>query len=117
MLVENMFNMIFPWFITTVRTYREQSVHYVEIALELLDTLNRVRMRHICEADSLQSILSPLLYIFGAWVLMEYLPQSDTKSLDDFTPCEKCDKIGKEFRLNTFTHSIGPRSFRTTQLV
>lgn len=105
MLVENMFNMIFPWFITTIRTYREQSVHYIEIALKLLDMLNRVRMRHICEADSLQSILSPLLYIFGTWVFMEYLPQSDTKSLDDFIPSEKCDKIGKEF-VSKHLHSL-----------
>ena len=97
MLVENMFNRIFHWFMGTVKPYREQAIKYVEVSIQLLDTLMKLRLRHICEADSLQSILSLLLYMMGAWVLVEYLPNIDAKPLDDFVTPEKCEQIGKDF--------------------
>ena len=97
MLVENMFNRIFNWFMGTVKSYRHQAIQYVEIALQLLDTLVRLRLRHICEADSLQSILSLMLYMFGAWVLAEFLPHIDAKSINDFRASEQCEKIGRSF--------------------
>ena len=97
MLVENMFNRIFHWFMDTVKPYRVQAIKYVEVALQLLDTLMKLRQRHICEADSLQSILSLLLYMMGAWILVEFVPQIDTKSLDNFMASEKCEQVGKDF--------------------
>ena len=97
MLVENMFNRIFHWFMGTVKTHKDQAVQYVEVALQLLDALVKVRQRHICEADSLQSILSLLLYMFGAWVLVEYLPHIDAKSIDDFNASERCEELGQDF--------------------
>ena len=97
MLIENMLNRIFHWFMGTVKPYREQAIKYIEVALQLLDTLMRLRQRHICEADSLQSILSLLLYMMGAWVLVEYLPNIETKSLDGFVASESCERIGKDF--------------------
>ena len=105
MLVENMFNRIFHWFMATVKSFRDQAIQYIEIALRLLDMLVDFRMKHVCEADSLQSILSLLLYIFGAWVLVEYLPHIDVKSIDDFTASERCEEIGKDF-VSKHLHSL-----------
>ena len=97
MLIENMLNRIFHWFMSTVKPYREQAIKYVEVSLQLLDTLMRLRQYHICEADSLQSILSLLLYMMGAWILVEYLPKIETKSVDNFIASESCERIGKDF--------------------
>lgn len=106
MVVENMLNRIFHWFMATVKNFREQAVQYIEIALQLLDTLVQFRVKHICEADSLQSILSLLLYIFGAWVVVEYLPHiDDTTSIDDFVASNKCEEIGMDF-VRKHLHSL-----------
>ena len=77
-------------------------VRYMDIALTMLDILIQLRKRHKCEGDSVQSILSALLYFFASWLQTAYqtsLYQS-LCTIDKYIGPSECEALGKKLVTN-----------------
>lgn len=105
--LENFLHRLVPWSRgaslyhigdTPTRDY----VRYMDIALSMLDVLVRLRRSHKCEGDSVQSILSALLYFFASWLQTSYqasLYQS-LCTIDKYVGPPDCEALGRRLVTN-----------------
>lgn len=105
--LENFLHRLVPWSRgaslyhigdTPTRDY----VRYMDIALSMLDILIQLRQRHSCEGDSVQSILSALLYLLASWLQTAYqasLYQS-LCTIDKYIGPSECEELGRRLVSN-----------------
>lgn len=101
--LENFLHRLVPWSRgaslyhigdTPTRDY----VRYMDIALNMLDILIELRQRHKCEGDSVQSILSALLYFFASWLQTSYQASLYISlcTIDVYIGPKECEELGKK---------------------
>ena len=105
--LENFLHRLVPWSRgvslyhigdTPTRDY----VRYMDIALNMLDILIQLRHEHKCEGDSVQSILSALLYFFASWLQTSYQASlyESLCSIDNYIGPNDCEILGKKLVTN-----------------
>lgn len=101
--LENFLHRLVPWSRgaslyhigdTPTRDY----VQYMDIALNMLDILILLREKHKCEGDSVQSILSALLYFFASWIQTSYQESLYISlcTIDKYIGPTECEVLGKK---------------------
>jgi Fem-1 family protein b len=105
--LENFLHRLVPWSRgaslyhigdTPTRDY----VRYMDIALNMLDILIELREMHKCEGDSVQSVLSALLYFFASWLQTSYQASLYTSlcTIDKYIGPDDCEILGKKLVTN-----------------
>lgn len=100
--LENFLHRLVPWsqgasIYHIGDTPTQDYVKYMDIALTMLDILVQLQQKHKCEGDSVQSILSALLYFFACWLQSSYqasLYQS-LCTIDMYIGPKECEELGK----------------------
>ena len=111
LILDNFLHKLVPWS-RGVTFYNESvankgSIRYMKIALAMLDILVELRTRHRCEGDSLQSILSALLYFFASWLQCDYQNSlyKYLRTVDMYIGTEECEELGRRF-VSNHLHSL-----------
>ena len=101
--LENFLHRLVPWsrgasFYHIGDTPSRDYVKYMDIALSMLDILIRLRQVHKCEGDSIQSILSALLYFFASWLQSSYQASLYTSlcTIDKYIGPKECETLGNK---------------------
>lgn len=105
--LENFLHRLVPWSRgaslyhigdTPTRDY----VRYMDIALNMLDILILLRKKHKCEGDSVQSILSALLYFFASWLQTSYQDSlyESLCTIDVYIGPKECEELGRRLVTN-----------------
>lgn len=111
LILDNFLHKLVPWS-RGVTFYNESvankgSIRYMKIALAMLDILVEYHIHHRCEGDSLQSILSALLYFFASWLQCDYQNSlyKRLRTVDMYIGTDECEELGKRFVTNHL-HSL-----------
>lgn len=105
--LESFLHRLVPWsrgasFYTMSDPPTSDHVRYMELALCMLDVLMKVQSMHRCEGDSIQSILSALLYFLACWLQSTY--QSSLyqclRTIDTYIGPTECEELGKRLVVN-----------------
>lgn len=105
--LENFLHRLVPWSRgaslyhigdTPTRDY----VRYMDIALNMLDILIELRAIHKCEGDSVQSVLSALLYFFASWMQTSYQTSLYTSlcTIEQYIGPDECEALGRKLVVN-----------------
>lgn len=78
-----------------------QDFECVQIGMKALDVLNTLQKTHKCEAGSLQTVLSFLIYLIAAWLCYDYeMQQSDHANadveVDSYVGPQMCEELGRK---------------------
>ena len=105
--LENFLHRLVPWsrgasFYHIGDTHAKDYVRYMDIALQMLDLLVQLRQIHQCEGNSVQSILSALLYFFASWLQTSYQESLYTSlcTIDQYIGPPDCEELGKKMVTN-----------------
>lgn len=105
--LESFLHRLVPWsrgasFYTMRDPPTRDYVRYMDLALCMLDVLMKVQRMHKCEGDSIQSILSALLYFLACWLQSTY--QSSLyeclRTIDMYIGPNECEELGKRLVTN-----------------
>ena len=77
-------------------------VRYMDLALCMLDVLVKTQKVHRCEGDSIQSILSALLYFLACWLQSTYQTSlyESLKTIEMYIGPRECEELGRRLVTN-----------------
>lgn len=111
LILDNFLHKLVPWS-RGVTFYNESvaskgSIRYMRIALAMLDILVELHTHYKCEGDSLQSILSAILYFFASWLQCDYQNSLYKRltTVDMYIGSDECEELGKRF-VTSHLHSL-----------
>lgn len=80
----------------------------INLALKVLDILQVLRSKHKCEADSLQSVLSGVLYLLASWLCSDFKQKVKSKAdvcIDTYRETTGCEELGRKL-VENHLHSL-----------
>ena len=105
--LESFLHRLVPWSRgTSFYTMRDpptcDHVRYMDLALCMLDVLMKVQSVHRCEGDSIQSILSALLYFLACWLQSSYQSSlyQRLRTIDAYIGPTECEELGRRLVQN-----------------
>jgi len=105
--LENFLHRLVPWsrgasFYAMRDPPTRDYVRYMDLALSMLDVLIETQKKHKCEGDSVQSILSALLYFVACWLQSTYQSSlyESLKTTEMYIGPRECEDLGRRLVAN-----------------
>ena len=105
--LENFLHRLVPWsrgasFYAMRDPPTRDYVRYMDLALSMLDVLIETQKKHRCEGDSVQSILSALLYFVACWLQSTYQSSlyESLKTIEMYVGPKECEDLGRRLVTN-----------------